>query len=1494
MAAIFPAAPARGRRAAVQDTARFVNLRHETIVFVSGRGRGTRSSCASSHPPQRGKKKQPGGTASLISSYPGDDPSYLLLVPRALRPGRPTSLSVSVLSDSPLTVTARILHGELALSSRTMLLAGGSTQLLTLPPAHLEESSSQFVLEVTGHDGSRHVFSNATRLDFEPRRCRTFIHTDKDSYRAGQLLRIRVLVLRDVSEPCDGSTDVLIKDPRGNLLRQWRDARPVLGVLSREFRLSREPPLGRWTVCVMTDGGATYKHVSVEGSAAPKFKVMLDLPDVLHRDDTLRGTVSARYKDGQPVRGHVNVTVVHHYHGWQEIYDELRQLDSSVDFEFALPDDYPTSGHHDGMYDDRQFLEVIANVTERHTGVVVGSRARVGVVEQAYQLYFDDYPKILKPSLSFTATVHVRKSNKRPLSREDTEKTLKVSVMQQGWRDEYADGGWRHPYANASVDTHFAIPADGAVFLHFLLSNDTRALSIHASLEDSYQMLQLFSSYTSPTHSYVRVRSASNAVEVGVPFTLYVDATFAPTGIHYVVKCGGDIVSAGNASSHRLTLLPEASWTPAVSVLVFLVREDGGEVANDVICLDVRPYLRSQVSLSWSEPVSRPGGDVTLRVSTAEAGSLVAILVQDQAPRWASSHRDVAKMLTMALREKDTEQLSTGNQYQYSQHGGTGDPLSVFTSCHLVVLTDAVVHASDPRTLTQEGQDLYPYYMDEQYQDEEDYMWDSDHCPPETWIWTETFTDDSGTAEMMVTVPDVMATWTAVAFVVSPTLGLGLVRTPAWLNVSKELLLSVHLPPVVTRGEEIVLEVRLFNNYHQELQALVTVVRNDTFELVLADDSQLAATRRVFVGKESGASVLVPIRPLVLGDVGVTVTAKSYVGVDVARGSVLVKAEGVEKSFSSSLLLDASSSSSGSASASVTFDFPHGVVPGSRRAWLTLVGDILGPSIQGLDSLIRLPSGCGEQNMIHFAPNIYVLLYLNATGQDDPDVRRTAVAYMESGYEGELSYRRADGSFSAFGESDPSGSTWLTAFVLRCFLQARAFIVIEERVVRTAAAWLAGRQAADGAFLEPGRVIHTEMRGGVDGPVSLTAYVLVALLEDPHVRAELGGQVSSALTFLESRLAAGGVASNYSLSLVAYALAMDGSGAAHDALDRLMGRADMQDGVPRWTSPAADLASSWQPSSTDIETAAYALLSLHKLGRLAEGGGLPGWLARQRNPAGGFGSTQDTVVALQALSTAAVSLHRHDVDMTVSGANGVVFHVNADNRRLLQTQRVEPEENIDLQVAAQGRGLALLQLNVLYNVRTDALGRRRRRGADSPGAFDVRVRLLDEGVDSHAYLDVCCSLAGGGGDGALNATGMALAEVGLLSGFSLAPDAVALDGFVKKVETSGGKVIVYLDSITTQVECVHIPLLVEFHVAKVQEAVVLVYDYYQPRRRTVQTYASGWREHLDSCWFCGHDCRECTGDDDWTDVSSASGLKLHPLPALLLVVLTTTTMMQQL
>lgn len=118
------------------------------------------------------------------------------------------------------------------------------------------------------------------------------------------------------------------------------------------------------------------------------------------------------------------------------------------------------------------------------------------------------------------------------------------------------------------------------------------------------------------------------------------------------------------------------------------------------------------------------------------------------------------------------------------------------------------------------------------------------------------------------------------------------------------------------------------------------------------------------------------------------------------------------------------------------------------------LGDIMSVVIKNLNNLIRMPHGCGEQNMLNFVPNIVVLNYLNKTNQLTAEIEEKAIKYLQVGFQRELTYRHIDGSFSAFGHSDASGSTWLTAFVVRSLRQATAYIDIEESIFVSALEWL--------------------------------------------------------------------------------------------------------------------------------------------------------------------------------------------------------------------------------------------------------------------------------------------------------------------------------------------------------------------------------------------------------------------------------------------------------
>lgn len=74
------------------------------------------------------------------------------------------------------------------------------------------------------------------------------------------------------------------------------------------------------------------------------------------------------------------------------------------------------------------------------------------------------------------------------------------------------------------------------------------------------------------------------------------------------------------------------------------------------------------------------------------------------------------------------------------------------------------------------------------------------------------------------------------------------------------------------------------------------------------------------------------------------------------------------------------------------------VVEGSIKAHVSLMGDVLGPALDNLDQLVKLPMGCGEQNMILFVPNIHAIAYLDAINRHEgSEMRSKALNNMRKG-----------------------------------------------------------------------------------------------------------------------------------------------------------------------------------------------------------------------------------------------------------------------------------------------------------------------------------------------------------------------------------------------------------------------------------------------------------------------------------------------------------------
>uniref|UniRef100_A0A914DPR9 Uncharacterized protein n=1 Tax=Acrobeloides nanus TaxID=290746 RepID=A0A914DPR9_9BILA len=729
---------------------------------------------------------------------------------------------------------------------------------------------------------------------------------------------------------------------------------------------------------------------------------------------------------------------------------------------------------------------------------------------------------------------------------------------------------------------------------------------------------------------------------------------------------------------------------------------------------------------------------------------------------------------------------------------------------------------------------------------------------PETWIWTS-ISSGNGEAVYETKAPDTITSWVASAFAVNENSGLGVAPTTSKLKIFRPFFARLNLPYAVKRGEKFALQVLVFNYLENEQDVTVTLKHEENagFDFLQKDGSIKKSkqdksynVRLVSVpGGGISKAVYFPIVPTQIGMVKLSIVAQSAQAGDAVEERLRVEPEGyrVERNVPVVIDLtntDASSGNGSQFSRSIEMHFPNDVVDGSKKARIDVIGDIMGPVLANIERLVQMPFGCGEQNMITLVPNIVVLRYLKATQRASPQLEAKAVKFMESGYQRELTYKRDDNSFAAFGQSESHGSTWLTAFVVRSFKQASQFIFVDENILQKSIAFLnAQQQQENGAFAERGEVHHKDMQGGAsEGGLALTAYVLIALLEN-HVQNE------KAVAYLENHL--GDIKEDpYALAITAYALQLAGSQKKKAVLEMLeKHQVTGSDGSIHWSSKVGDKPKTgdttqyfYQPRPVDVEMTAYALLTYMALGDTEKGLPIVRWLTSQRNAYGGFSSTQDTVVALQALGAYAERAYSPTFNVSIKARNGAdnqAFSVNPENAIVLQSYELS---NLDdpIELEANGNGVVFAQVQYAYN--------RQVHRDDVPFFCTKEVREARGG--NRLQLDLCCNYTKTG------RSNMAVAEIDSISGYKFDNEELdKLTGIkdLQRVELDKDdtRMNIYFNALGDSPVCLSLNSDMVYQITDQKPAEMVLFDYYDPEKQLKTSYSPRQtRSLLDSCPDC--------------------------------------------
>ena len=290
----------------------------------------------------------------------------------------------------------------------------------------------------------------------------------------------------------------------------------------------------------------------------------------------------------------------------------------------------------------------------------------------------------------------------------------------------------------------------------------------------------------------------------------------------------------------------------------------------------------------------------------------------------------------------------------------------------------------------------------------------------------------------------------------------------------------------------------------------------------------------------------------------------------------------------------------------------------SLRVKLVAYPDILGDLMDSVAAILERPYGCFEQASASTYPNILALQFLKTTKNTNATIQQKALEYIDEGYKKLTAFETRKKGFEWFGSPPPHEG--LTAFGLLQFLDMKkVYPQVDDALIdRTKKMLLSRRDKKGGFHQEPGKY------GFSGASEQVTNAYLVYALATAGVK-DLEKEYQKAYDeACQSEDA-------YRLALVSLAAtALDQPTAARKALDKL--RDQVQHRQLGQLKVDHSIVRSYG-ASLQIETCALMALAEMQQPELDYNHLTPliGYLVANRT-GGYFGSTQGTILALQALT----------------------------------------------------------------------------------------------------------------------------------------------------------------------------------------------------------------------------------------------------------------------
>lgn len=783
------------------------------------------------------------------------------------------------------------------------------------------------------------------------------------------------------------------------------------------------------------------------------------------------------------------------------------------------------------------------------------------------------------------------------------------------------------------------------------------------------------------------------------------------------------------------------------------------------------------------------------------------------------------------------------------------------------------------------------------------------------WGWKSTFVRPDGRVDFKVPVPKEPMSWLVGAVSMSREVGFWFTTFPTRHQATRFFYIQVEMPEIVTRGEQIGVRIELFNYWMVDLECLVTLLDSDDYRFVLVEDygrvsSYAPRTSRgdiqtmAYVPAGEMLSIYMPVLPIKWGTtINVTISATSFMGEDRVVKPLQIIYDGVTNWFNAPYLIDLINSGQLQIP---PFDIPvdqrfiypeqrmHLYVPGSQKAVLNVIGDAMGPMLweprMTSDNFMKKPYYSCETSMFNFAMIVYQLKYLKTTNQVDQATLNHYLGQMNIELQRVMGFYNLTGHyFSMYRDyRGPIPSVWLTTFIMRSIHYAddqdwQLNFYVDYDFLNSIATWITKQQdPVTGAFRDLSPIYDRKFQENVtyvNGVpttfnVSLTAYVLIGMAEATRItgaaRIALDAAKAKAADYIAQFVA--NITDPFQMSIVAYALMSVSHARSDDAIARLnsMRRSTEYTYWANYDIPKNPIRTVnniqymmariiYPNEGYAVQASSYGLLIYIQQNNYKDSVAIVKFLHSVRNTIGGFGGTQDTITALQALS----EFGKRDTNRAIYNIRLTVRSTATDNfKQIIDMKKGNwtitkfvniPEVWGQVPTEVQGTGMATMQLFTTVNVEYPELQAPLSNGT----FFRVEPPTIEFSGRNMSIMRMTTCARWLRPDISYR-TGMVVIEVGIPNGYVVMND--DLRAYVRsgEVPTLGGaewydrKVIFYFDYFTAnELSCARFEAYRWFPIANstIQHE-IRVYDFYEPGmfNRTIYTVYNLFNLH--ACQVC--------------------------------------------